>query len=359
MSITGRRLVQDPAGVVQVEEYTVPDPAADQILVGVTVTQVSAGSEMNGVRRRRNASEAERSQFRTTPMGYTAVGRVEAVGSAITNFAVGDRVICGGSHATHWLVTPGKANDLVAGFRDYMIEKVPDNLTEEEAAFAILGDVALHGVRKAALQIGESVAVHGLGVIGNLTVQLCRLSGAYPVIGIDLVEERLALAQRLGATHTIHAGEQDVVATIRSLTELPWRWRGALAHLPPGSGAEVQLHCSSNIGIYPTLLKAAADRGRVVLVGATSGSVEIESNELFRREIRVMGSYQTGMSEPHPYWPWSRVRNYHTIMAMIARGELQVKPLISHVVPYTEAPALYDLMMAGAQGWMSILFKWD
>ena len=82
MSITGRRLVQDPAGVVQVEEYTVPDPAADQILVGVTVTQVSAGSEMNGVRRRRNASEAERSQFRTTPMGYTAVGRVEAVGSA-------------------------------------------------------------------------------------------------------------------------------------------------------------------------------------------------------------------------------------------------------------------------------------
>jgi threonine dehydrogenase-like Zn-dependent dehydrogenase len=358
MSITGQRLVQNPAGEVQVEEYTVPDPAPNQILVAVTVSQVSAGSEMNGVRRRRNASAEERSQFQTTPMGYTAVGCVQAVGSEITNFAVGDRVLCGGSHATHWLVTPSKVNNLVAGFRDYMIEKIPDHVTDAEAAFAILGDVALHGVRKAALQIGESVAVHGLGVIGNLAVQLCRLSGAYPVIGVDLVEERLALAQELGATHTIHAGEQDVVAVIRELTEIPWRWRGALANMPPGNGAEVQLHCSSNIGIYPTLLKAAADRGRVVLVGATSGSVPIESNELFRREIKVMGSYQTGMAEPHPYWPWSRVRNYHTIMAMIGRGELRVKSLISHIVPYTEAPALYDLMMSGGQGWMSILFKW-
>lgn len=359
MSISGKRLVQNPEGVVQVEDFAIPAPKPDQVLVGVTVTQVSGGSEMNGVRRRRNATATERKQFQTTPMGYTAVGRVEAVGSQITDWAVGDRVLVGGSHASHWLVTPSKVNELVGGFRDYMIEKIPDGVTDAEAAFAILGDVALHGIRKAALQLGESVAVHGLGVVGNIAIQLCRLSGAHPVIGIDVVEERLAFAQELGATHIIHAGEQDVAATIRSLTELPWRWRGALAHMQPGSGAEVQLHCSSNIHIYPTLLKAAADRGRIVLVGATSGSVEIESNELFRRELRVMGSYQTGMAEPHPYWPWSRVRNYHTIMAMIARGELQVKPLISHMVAYTEAPPLYDLMMSGGQGWMSVLFRWN
>ncbi len=359
MSISGKRLVQNPEGVVQVEDFAIPAPKPDQVLVGVTVTQVSGGSEMNGVRRRRNATATERKQFQTTPMGYTAVGRVEAVGSQITDWAVGDRVLVGGSHASHWLVTPSKVNELVGGFRDYMIEKIPDGVTDAEAAFAILGDVALHGIRKAALQLGESVAVHGLGVVGNIAIQLCRLSGAHPVIGIDVVEERLAFAQELGATHIIHAGEQDVAATIRSLTELPWRWRGALAHMQPGSGAEVQLHCSSNIHIYPTLLKAAADRGRIVLVGATSGSVEIESNELFRRELRVMGSYQTGMAEPHPDRPWSRVRNYHTIMAMIARGELQVKPLISHMVAYTEAPPLYDLMMSGGQGWMSVLFRWN
>src|SRR3712207_2302085 len=104
MSIAGRRLVQNPAGEVQVEEYSVPEPAPNQILVGVTISQVSAGSEMNGIRRRRHANAEERSQFQTTPMGYTTVGRVQAVGSEITNFAVGDRVLCGGSHATHWLV---------------------------------------------------------------------------------------------------------------------------------------------------------------------------------------------------------------------------------------------------------------
>jgi threonine dehydrogenase-like Zn-dependent dehydrogenase len=87
--------------------------------------------------------------------------------------------------------------------------------------------------------------------------------------------------------------------------------------------------------------------------------VEIESHEWFRRELQVMGSYQTGMSDPHPYSPWSRVRNYHTVWALIARGELQVMPLVSHVVPYAQAPDLYDLMMAGGQGWMSVLFQWD
>ncbi len=243
--------------------------------------------------------------------------------------------------------------------QDYAIQKVPAQLSDVEAAFAVLGDVALHGVRLAQLQMGESVAVHGLGVIGLLTTQLCRLSGAYPVIGVDVVAERLELAHTLGATVTIDAAQEDVPTRIRSLTELPWRYRNFLPAMVPGAGAEVQLHCSSNINIYPTMIKAAADRGRIILVGATSGSVPIESQELFRREITLRGSYQTGMAEGHPYWPWSRPRNQQVIMDLIARGELNVKPLISHVVPYREAPALYDLMMNGGVGWMSIFFDWS
>ena len=354
----GKRLVLTPAGEIEIEEFEVPSPAANQVLVRIQTTQVSAGSEMNGVRRRRLANPAEQSTCAPMGLGYTAIGMVEAVGTEIDQVVVGDRVLCGSNHATHWLVTPSHAANEAAIPQQYWLEKLPADLSDVEAAFCVLGDVALHGVRLAQIQLGESVAIHGLGVVGLLTLQLCRLAGAYPLISVDPVEERLALARQLGASHAIDPAQQDVVAEIHAHTQLPWRWRGALPHMTPGSGAEVQIHCTSHIGNYPTLIKAAADRGRIVLVGATSGSVEIESNELFRREIQVMGSYQTGMIDTHPYWPWTRVRNQHVILDLIRRGELHVQPLVSHVVPYTQAPHLFDRMMAGYEGWLSVFFTW-
>ena len=256
-------------------------------------------------------------------------------------------------------MTPDDEANEAAIPQEYKVEKLPEDLSDVEAAFCVLGDVALHGVRRAQIQIGESVAVHGLGVVGLLALQLCRLSGAYPLLGVDLVEERLALSRQLGASHTVDPARQDVVAEIHAHTQLPWRWRGALPGLMPGSGAEVQLHCTSYIGNYSTMIKAAADRGRIVLVGATSGSVAIESNELFRREIQVMGSYQTGMSDTHPYWPWTRGRNQQVILDLIRRGELDVEPLVSHIVPYTQAPLLFERMMAGHEGWLSVFFTWN
>lgn len=116
-------------------------------------------------------------------MGYTAVGRVQAVGSKVKGFAKGDRVICGGSHATHWLVIPSKVSEMVGAFRDYMIEKIPDNL----------------------------------------------------------VDDRLAMAQELGATHIIDAGKEDVVATIRALTEIPGVGG---AHWPTSNRAAAQRYAA-------------------------------------------------------------------------------------------------------------------
>lgn len=358
MSNTGKRLLVDAAGQVYIEEFAIPTPGPGQILVRTTTTQVSAGSEMNVVRRRRQASAAEQATFAPQSIGYTAIGEVAAIGAGVTDFAVGDRVFYSGNHSTHWLVTPAKALETVGIPQEFTIEKIPAGLSDLEAAFCVLGDIALHGVRLAQLQIGEAVAVHGVGVIGQLAIQLCRASGAYPVIAVDKVAERLAQAQNLGATNLINAQTEDVIERIRALTAVPWRWRGALPGMEPGIGADVQLHCTSDISNYPTLIKAAADRGRIILVGATSGSVPIESNELFRRELTLRGSYQTGMSDAHPYWPWTRARNRRIILEMITRGDLQVKPLISHVVPYQEAPPLYDLMMNAGPGWMGVFFTW-
>lgn len=356
---TGKRLVVDPTGAVHVESFTVPTPGPRQILVRTRLTQVSAGSENNMVRQRRNATAEEQAAFAASGLGYTAVGEVAAVGDGVTDFVPGERVLCNGNHASHWLITPAAKADDASVPQQYYIEKVPDAVSDTAACFAILGDVALHGVRLAQLQIGESVAIHGLGVVGLLTLQLCRLSGAYPLIGVDLVESRLEQARALGADHLINAGTSDAVDEIRRLTTIPFRWRGALPGLEPGAGAEVQLHCTSYIGNYPDMIRAAADRGRIMLVGATAGSVPIESQELFRREITLRGSYQTGMIDPYPYWPWSRARNRHIMLGLIARKQIQVDGLVSHVVPHTDAPELYNLMAQGGEGWLSVFFTWD
>lgn len=356
MSREGKRLQLGNDGIVRVETYDVPDPAPDQVLVRVNVTHVSAGSEVNAIRARRSSSSHN---FPQAGLGYTAIGTVEAVGTEVEGWQPGDRVLCGANHGTHWLVTPRLADAPASVPQQYMLMPVPDDLDDVSAAFCVLGDIALHGIRRGQIQLGESVAVHGLGVIGLLAVQLARCSGAYPVIGVDMVPERLKLATELGASHTVDVGQGSAVDAIRTITASPWRFRGALPGLEPDGGADVQIHATSYIGNYPDLLKAAADRGRVVLVGATAGTVTIESHELLRRELKVMGSYETGVNEPHPYWPWSRARNRAVIWDLIRRGAIQVEPLVSHVAPYDEAPDLYDQMVQGGQGWLGVFFRWD
>jgi threonine dehydrogenase-like Zn-dependent dehydrogenase len=352
----GKRVRLNGDGSVGIESYDVPAPAPDQVLVRVSVTQVSAGSEVNGIRARRSGNPGN---FPSAGLGYTAIGRVAAVGAAVKGWEVGERVLCGGNHASHWLVTPRLGESPESIPQQYMLERIPDTLDDVSAAFCILGDIALHGVRRAQIELGDSVAVHGLGVIGLISAQLARLSGAHPVIGVDKVAARLELARTLGVSHVVDLRHEEAVDAIRTITANPWRFRGALPGLAADGGADVQLHCTSYIGNYPTLLKAAADRGRIVLVGATAGSVAIESHELLRRELKIMGSYETGLIDPHPYWRWSRARNRALIWDLIGRGQLAVKPLVSHVAHYSDAPDLYEQMAQGGEGWLGVHFTWD
>src|SRR6202011_2180478 len=109
-------------------------------------------------------------------------------GSEVEGYKDGDRVLPGGNHASHWLVDLDSPQTFV--------EPVPGNVSDDSAGYAVLGDVALHGVRRAAMQIAGSVAVFGMGMVGQLTLQLARISGAYPLIAIDLFDSRLEKASR-------------------------------------------------------------------------------------------------------------------------------------------------------------------
>ena len=335
MSVKGTRLIFMPAGRVELEDHEFPSPGPQQLLVQVTRSQVSAGSEMNGIRALNRAGAGRR------PSGYTTAGRVLEVGAGVAGFRPGDRILAFGNHGSHALVDLSDPRE----WRSHP-DQLPDGVTDEQACFAVLGDVALHGVRRATLQLDETVAVFGAGVVGQLTVQFARLSGAHPIISIDLFASRLETARRSGASHTVDASSGDSV-------------EGVMAHTG-GRGAETVFHCSANPQLLQTTLRAAAPRGKVVLTGSAPGTAEIGLQaELLRRELSILGVYETGLSAPHAYWPWTRQRNRAACYRLIASGQLAVDPLISHVVPPARAQDMYAMIAAGGDSWMSVIFTWE
>lgn len=335
----GRRLLFHPNARIEIENFEVPRPVDRQILVAVTRSQVSAGSELNYIRGGPQAyGIVQADPARGYPIGYMAVGRVIQLGAGATGFAPGDRVLTGGHHASHWLVDPAQPGG--------HIYHVPDEVGDDAAGFAILGDVALHGVRRAQLQIDQSVAVFGMGMVGQLTLQLARLSGAHPLIAVDLSDMRLERARLSGATHLINAAREDAVARIRAITA--------------GAGAEAIFHCTPAASILQQLLAACADRGRVVLTGSAPGTATIGLQEdLLRREITITGIYETRLDEAHPYWPWTRARNRRACLRLMAEERLQVDGLITHVVPVGQTQAMFETMLRGTDDWLGVVVDWS
>jgi len=336
MTAAQRLMFSSSPARVELETFELPDPAPDQILVRNSCTQVSAGSEANFLRFGPQSYGLPDDTPRAN-IGYMAVGSIVALGSEVKGFAIGDRVTTGSAHASHSLVSvrPGAA-----------IDPVPEGVSDEIAGFASLGDVALHGVRRANLQIDQAVVVFGLGMVGQLVLQLARISGAYPLIAIDLVNERLELARKSGATHCINAGQDNVVERVKALTN--------------GAGAEAVFHCAQAANILQTAMECTADRGAVILTGSPPGIAQIRlKEELLRKELRITGTYESGLNTAHVYWPWTRQRNRRACLRLMASGQLKVAHLVTDVLPADQAPAMYRRMLENSQGWLGIVFRWS
>jgi threonine dehydrogenase-like Zn-dependent dehydrogenase len=332
-------------GRAEIEELEVRAPGPGELLVRNAVTHVSAGSEVNGLRRSALAKGEAPSGLESRP-GYAGVGTVVEVGAGVEGFRPGDRVLTMTRHASHWLVEAPTLERVQADDGRVYVERVPEGLAERRATFAILADVALHGVRLAALQIRESVAIYGLGGVGQLIGQFARLSGAYPVIGVDPDPDRRQSAREHWATHVVGRADGPSDAQVRDLT---------------GGGAQTLFQASANPKMLPEMLRAATTRGKIVMVGAAPHdevSIGLWS-ELLHRELRIMGSYDVMGNVASPYWPWTRRRNRQIALDLLASGELRVDYLISHVVPYTQAPETYGMLAAGPAGWSGVQFTWD
>lgn len=276
------------------------------------------------------------------PLGYCNVGRVSELGQGISGFAIGDRVVSNGKHAE------------VVSVPVNLCAKVPDEVSDEDAAFTVLGAIALQGIRLVQPTLGETVVVTGLGLIGLLTVQLLRAHGCR-VLGLDFDKEKLALAKQFGAEVVDLASGQDPI----KVAELYSRGRGVDAVI-------VTAATKSSEPMHQAALMCRK-RGRIVLVGVTG--LDLSRDDFFKKELtfQVSASYGPGRYDPNyeekgqdypiGFVRWTEQRNFEAVLDMIAEGRLNVKPLISHRFAIDKADKAYELI-GGSEPSLGILLQY-
>lgn len=267
------------------------------------------------------------------PMGYCNVGQVSQVGAGVPSINIGDRVVSNGKHAE------------VVSVPMNLCAKVPDTVTDDEAVFAVVGAIALQGIRLVQPTLGEAIVVTGLGLIGQLTVQLLRAHGCR-VLGIDMDRQKLEMARRFGAEVVdLSAGEDPV-----SSSQLFSRGRGVDAVIVTAS-------TTSSLPIHQAALMSRK-RGRIVLVGVTG--LELFRADFFEKELtfQVSCSYGPGRYDPsyeekgrdYPvgFVRWTAQRNFEAVLDMMADKRLDVRPLVSHRFDIDDAKAAYAVVAGSA-----------
>ena len=267
--------------------------------------------------------------------GYSAAGEVVGVGEGIGDLAVGDLVACAGA---------GQANhaDYVSVKRN-LVCRIPQGCPVNLAASTTVGAIALQGVRRAAPQLGERVAVLGLGLIGQITAQLLRAAGC-DVIGLDLDQGRVDRARSLG----MESGASD-----------PERFKALVRDATGGRGADRTLitAATKSHAVVNLAMEATRAKGTVVIVGDVG--LKVEREIFYRKEIDLLmstsygpGRYDAayeveGHDYPFAYVRWTLNRNMQAYLDLLARGRLDVQPLVDRVISIDEAPSAYRALADG------------
>ncbi|MFF3838993.1 bi-domain-containing oxidoreductase [Streptomyces sp. NPDC001930] len=282
-----------------------------------------------------------------TPLGYSLCGVVEQVGPGVDDVKVGDVVACAGNeHALHAELNWVPKN---------LYAKVPDGLAPRHAAFGTVGSIAMQGVRQGEPQLGEVALVIGLGLIGQLVVQLLTAAGVR-VVGADPDPARCELAERLGA---VACGDPASTAVEAAVAELTDGHGVDQVYLAAGGGSNQPVELAARL---------CRDRGRVVDIGKCR--LDLPWNAYYEKEldVRFSRSYGPGRYDPeyelegrdYPigYVRWTERRNLACFLDLMARGRVDVEPLVSHVADFDDAVETYRGLKDGDLKAVAVLFRY-
>lgn len=268
--------------------------------------------------------------------GYAAVGRVEAVGAEVSRFQPGDFVYYPGRHQSYH-VDSSDNGLLLAVPKDMSLLRVP---------FAAMTQIAFTSVYMSQATAGDSVAVLGLGLVGNLASQLFMLR-ASPVIAVDLVEFRRQLARQAGVRQTVDAEKQDIVHAVRELTG--------------GIGPRTVVEATGVPALVAPALKMVRDRGEVILLGSPRGTAVIDVyDDIHRKGVHLIGAH-TRLVPAEPLVPSSldRAGATNQLLHLLDQGRVVVDHLVTDVVTPDHAEAAYNSLHSGKDKSVAILIDWS
>ena len=327
MSKTRKVVMRNDAGYITTEKQETPNPKPGQLLIEVHASMVSSGTELGGMKRRRdNPGSAENRR----PFGYTNAGVVIGKEGDCDEFEIGDRVAgMGGGYALHATYACVPHN---------LCAKIPENVKDEYAASIHLAATALHAVQRGRIRIGENVVVAGLGIVGQFACQIAKIAGAY-VIGLDNFALRLGIAEKAGVDKAINVSETDPIPIAAEFTRGYGMDCGIIAFGGDASGAFQQIRA---------MLKTAPDThkmGRIVIVGGASithgfaaglGNVDVISAARTGPGYHDE-DYEHGADYPPVFVPWPTQRNLELSLRLMSEGKINVGHLITDILPIDNA----------------------
>lgn len=308
---------------IQIESFEIGEIKEREALIETEASLISTGTELTALSGDFPESSAWSNYVRYPFIaGYSSVGKIIGVGREVGEFKVGDRVASTSPHATDAVVE-------VAG-----LVKVPENVQLEEACFHTIASGVMNSVRLANVSMGESVVVVGLGLLGQMATIFSRIAGAFPVIAVDLAEERLKLAKVSGATATLSGDRwDDVKASVEELTR--------------GRMADKVFEVTGNPDVVPKAMALAKRQGCLVVLSSPRGKTVLDFHDEVNSPSRLIIGTHFGSQPAYetPYNPWTRRRNTELFFDLIAAGVLKINHLITHRYPWREAEKAYKMLL--------------
>jgi threonine dehydrogenase-like Zn-dependent dehydrogenase len=267
--------------------------------------------------------------------GYSNSGVVEAAGPEVTEVAVGDRVASRAHHRQIYVADTAR------------MLRIPDGVSDEDATWFGLANIVQNGVRRAEHELGDAVAVVGLGPLGQLVTQYARLLGAREVIAIDPVPARLELARAHGATQTLAMPVAAAVEHVKAMTD--------------GRGADVVYDVTGHPAVFTAALALPRRFGKVILLGdAGTPSEQRLTSDVITRGLRIIGAHD---NNPPPagtdhLW-WSHKNMARLFFTYLQRRQMEVGSLVTHRHAPTDAPECYEALATDRSGALGVLFDWE
>jgi len=323
----GNRVVWPERAKVAIETFEIPAVGDNEVLVETECTLISPGTERAFLLGLPNAQ----GRYPSRP-GYSNVGKVVEVGKSVEGLKVGERVASAFGHTSHFVTSPQR------------LLRIEDATAKsEEAVFFNLAAIALQGVRKAKIELGEPALVLGQGLIGLLAMQLAKLNGALPVVGVDPIDSRLQLAKTVGADITLNPKADNFDRLVSEISP------------------RVVIEATGHPEAINSALHVAGWCARVVLLASTRGETEHVNfyRDVHKKGLILIGAHNSVRpnQESSPNF-WTSRDDGALTLRLLTAGRLLVSPLISHRMPASEAAKAYEQLMQWDANLLGVVLRW-